>query len=137
MLLNIARVSKIENRRNDQKLLLCVIESPVNVRFFWSFVLISHICVESFRYLLMMDCWNVSPGRRPSFNELAERCQQLVESSDVTVRDKWMVFHFCAEFLQHYIFHTSGLWRLKIFKTKCEDINQAISCSELTIETPA
>ena len=50
--------------------------------------------MESFRYLLMMDCWNVSPGRRPSFNELAERCQQLVESSDVTVRDKWMVFHF-------------------------------------------
>jgi len=32
-------------------------------------------------YELMMRCWNVSPGRRPSFNDLADICQELVESS--------------------------------------------------------
>ena len=29
----------------------------------------------------MMECWKVSPGRRPSFIDIAEKCHDLVETS--------------------------------------------------------
>lgn len=33
-------------------------------------------------YALMMECWSVSPGRRPPFNDISERCYELVQRSD-------------------------------------------------------
>ena len=41
-----------------------------------------------FSYSLMMDCWCVAPGRRPSFMDLINRCHLLMDESEKRVSCK-------------------------------------------------